>query len=107
MTCSKAGDKYPCCVSLLALHEENDRNFVYVVNEREGILGTEYYVEEITVSVADKNDNLAAIEGAVTMRAGSLIPPQRRSRRGMWCGCRMGLENICVLVIIEEKQDER
>ncbi len=66
MTCSKAGDKYPCCVSLLALHEENDRNFVYVVNEREGILGTEYYVEEITVSVADKNDNLAAIEGAVT-----------------------------------------
>ena len=66
MTCSKAGDKYPCCVSLLALHTENDRNFVYVVNEREGILGTEYYVEEINVSVVDKNDKLAAIEGAVT-----------------------------------------
>ncbi len=71
MTCSKAGDKYPCCVSLLALHAEKDRNFVYVVNEREGILGTEYYVEEIIVSVADKNDKLAAIEGAVT--AESLI----------------------------------
>lgn len=66
MTCSKAGEKYPCCVSILALHAERDRNFVYVVNEREGILGTEYYVEEITVSVADKNDKLAAIEGAVT-----------------------------------------
>ncbi len=66
MTCSKAGDKYQCCVSLLALHTENDRNFVYVVNEREGILGTEYYVEEINVSVVDKNDKLAAIEGAVT-----------------------------------------
>lgn len=66
MICSKVGEKYPRCVSLLALHSENDRNFVYVVSEREGILGTEYYVEEITVSVADKNDNLAAIEGAVT-----------------------------------------
>ncbi len=42
-----------------------------MVNEREGILGTEYYVEEIIVSVADKNDKLAAIEGAVT--AESLI----------------------------------
>lgn len=66
MTCSKAGEKQPCCVSLLSLHSENDRNFVYVVNEREGILGAEYYVEEITVSVKDKNDKLAAIEGAVT-----------------------------------------
>ena len=66
MTCSKVGEKYPCCISLLALHSENGRNFVYVASEREGILGTEYYVEEITVSVADKNDNLAAIEGAVT-----------------------------------------
>ncbi len=65
MTCSKVGDKYPVCVSLLALHAEHDRNFVYVVNEREGILGTEYYVEEITVSVVDKNDKFAAIEGAV------------------------------------------
>ncbi len=71
MTCSKVGEKYPNCISLLALHAENDRNFVYVVNEREGILGTEYYVEEIIVSVADKNDKLAAIEGAVT--AESLI----------------------------------
>ncbi|MCX4308362.1 MAG: efflux RND transporter periplasmic adaptor subunit [Acetatifactor sp.] len=66
LTCSKVGEKYPYCVSLLALHAENDRNFVYVVNEREGILGTEYYVEEINVSVVDKNDKLAAVEGALT-----------------------------------------
>ncbi len=65
-TCSKTGDRQPCCISLLALHSDNGRNFVYVVNEREGILGTEYYVEEINVIVIDKNDRLAAIEGAVT-----------------------------------------
>lgn len=66
LTCSKVGERYPCCISLLALHEENGRSFVYVVNEREGILGTEYYVEEINVSVVDKNDRLAAVEGAIT-----------------------------------------
>lgn len=82
MTCSKAGDKYPCCVSLLALHAENDRNFVYVVNEREGILGTEYYVEEITVSVADKNDNFAAIEGAVTEESRIIESSTKEIKKG-------------------------
>lgn len=66
LTCSKTGEKHPACISLSALHSENGRYFVYVVNEREGILGTEYYVEEITISVVDKNDRLAAIEGAVS-----------------------------------------
>lgn len=65
LTCSKTGEKYPVCVSLAALHSENGRYFLYVVSEREGILGTEYYVEEITVSVVDQNDKFAAIEGAV------------------------------------------
>lgn len=66
LICSKVGEKQPACISITALHSENERYFVYVVNEREGILGKEYYVEEINVSVVDKNDKLAAIEGAVT-----------------------------------------
>ena len=65
LKCSKAGEKQPCCIPLLALHDQNDRYFVYVVNEREGILGQEYYVEEINVSVVDKNDTWAAVEGAL------------------------------------------
>lgn len=82
MTCSKVGEKYPCCVSLLALHSENDRNFVYVVSEREGILGTEYYVEEITVSVVDKNDKLAAIEGAVTEESRIIESSTKEIKKG-------------------------
>ena len=66
LRCAKAGEKHPCCISLLALQGQNDRYFVYVVSEREGILGQEYYVEEINVSVIDKNDNGAAVEGALT-----------------------------------------
>ncbi len=66
LRCAKAGEKHPCRISLLALQGQNDRYFVYVVSEREGILGQEYYVEEINVSVIDKNDNWAAVEGALT-----------------------------------------
>lgn len=82
MICSKAGDKYPYCVSLLALHMENERNYVYVVNEREGILGTEYYVEEITVGVVDKNDKLAAIEGAVTEESRIIDSSTKEIKKG-------------------------
>ncbi len=66
LRCAKAGEKHPCCISLLALQGQNDRYFVYVVSEREGSLGQECYVEEINVSVIDKNDNWAAVEGALT-----------------------------------------
>ncbi|MDE7197723.1 MAG: biotin/lipoyl-binding protein [Lachnospiraceae bacterium] len=67
VVCAKAGEKQPCCIPILALHENpGGACYVYVVGEREGILGMEYYVEEINVSVVDKNDKFAAVEGAIT-----------------------------------------
>ena len=68
--CAKSGEKRPCCIPLLALHEEQNKSYVYVVGEREGILGMEYYVEEINVTVVDKNDKFAAIEGSFSRRTG-------------------------------------
>lgn len=82
LTCSKTGEKHPSCISLMALHEANGRYFVYVVNEREGILGTEYYVEEITISVVDKNDRLAAIEGAVSSESLILESSTKEVKKG-------------------------
>ncbi len=82
LKCSKAGEKHYCCISLLALHSQNDRNFVYVVNEREGILGLEYYVEEINVSVTDKNDQWAAVEGALTEDSKIIISSTKEVEKG-------------------------
>lgn len=62
---TETGEKHSCCISPLALHEEQTRTYVYVVKEREGILGMEYYVEEINVKVIDKNENWVAVEGAL------------------------------------------
>lgn len=82
LRCSKTGEKHYCCISLLALHSQNDRNFVYVVNEREGILGLEYYVEEINVSVKDKNDQWAAVEGALTEDSRIIISTTKEVEQG-------------------------
>lgn len=65
MTRTEAGEKYPYCVSPLAIHTEGFRSYVYVVKERDGILGMEYYVEEVNVKVLDENEYWAAIEGAI------------------------------------------
>lgn len=67
LTRTDAGEKQYTCIPVGTLYTmEGGRSYVYVVNEREGILGPEYYVEEITVSVNDKNDVWASVQGALT-----------------------------------------
>ena len=82
MTCAKAGEKQPCCIPVLALHEDQNKSYVYVAGEREGILGTEYYVEEINVSVVDKNDRFAAVEGAITEESLIIQSADKEIKRG-------------------------
>lgn len=63
LKCTKSGDRENCCIPLEALYTDNSgRCYVYVLNEREGILGQEYYVQEVNVRVNDKNMLWAALE---------------------------------------------
>lgn len=67
-------ESFSCCIPLSALHtDENQRNFVYVVSERAGILGNELVAEQIYVQVADQNDTYAAIEEGLIDRDTELI----------------------------------
>ena len=65
MKCSEKGERHTCCVTPETVHTEGIRKYVYVVREREGILGKEYYAEQINVRVLDENDSWAAVEGAL------------------------------------------
>lgn len=58
------GDLYPNAVPIDAIYNENEVYYLFTLQEKTGILGKEYYVEKLKVSVADKNDRYAAIEGA-------------------------------------------
>ncbi len=70
---TESGEKYRLCIPAAAVHSEDNRNYVYVLKEREGILGQEYYVDEINVSVIDKNDNWAAIEEGTVDKESRII----------------------------------
>lgn len=65
MSRSESGEKHSCCVTPLAVHQEDIRSYVYVVKERDGILGKEYYAEQVNVRILDENDNWVAVEGAL------------------------------------------
>ena len=47
------------------MHRESIRSYVYVVKERDGILGKEYYAEQVNVRIQDENDAWVAVEGAL------------------------------------------
>ena len=71
MSRSEQGEKYSCCVTPESVHREGNRSYVYVVKERDGILGKEYYAEQVNVRIQDENDIWVAVEG--TLDGDSLI----------------------------------
>lgn len=57
------GKSYQACLPADALHMENGKCFVYVLEERQGILGNTYVAVKKDVTLLDINDSLAAVEG--------------------------------------------
>ncbi len=73
LKCSDIGEKYGCCIPTSAVYKDNIRTFIYVLKEREGILGQEYYAEEVNVKILDENESWAAIEGGVLTEDSKVI----------------------------------
>ena len=65
MTRAESGERHPTCVTPMAVHKEGTRNYVYVVKERDGILGMECYASQVNVRVLDENESWVAVEGAL------------------------------------------
>lgn len=81
-THSEAGEKYYCCIPPQAVYTENTKRYVYVLREREGILGNEYYVEQIYVKVLDENEYWAALEGAIDDKSQIVVSSTAQVRNG-------------------------
>ena len=79
---TETGEKYPNCLPPAAVHKDNMRSYVYVVKEREGILGMEYYVEEINVRVLDENENWVAVEGALDSESQIIVSATKELKNG-------------------------
>ena len=56
-----------------AVFEETGTFYIYTLNEKEGILGSEYYAEKIKVQIKDRNDRYAAIESGTISKDTKVI----------------------------------
>lgn len=62
LTVANSSDSYDLCIPVEALHEENQRYYIYTVERKDGILGKELTAQKQSVYVLDKNERYAAIE---------------------------------------------
>lgn len=61
LRCVKTSETYEICIPIQALHMENNRYFVYVLQETQSVLGNELTVRRVDVTVLDKNETTAAL----------------------------------------------
>ncbi len=61
MELTKQSGEYSITVPVSAVHTENERNFVYVMVPEDTVLGGQYAVQRMDVTVAEKNGLYAAI----------------------------------------------
>lgn len=80
---SEQGERHRCCVPSQVVYKSENRSYVYVLKEREGILGEEYYVEEVTVRVLDENERWTALEeGSIGQDAQIIVSASKEIKNG-------------------------
>lgn len=84
----KRTQQYDVLIPVGALRSDNDGEFVYVVDQREGSLGTQMSVKRVDVFVLDQDNTRVALQGGVSQR--DLIVA--RSDRDIEDGDRVRLE---------------
>lgn len=71
LTRVETGQWQECCIPAQALYTVENRTFVYIVQEKEGILGKEYCAQLMDVRVLDRNEDFVSLE--MTLPSDSLI----------------------------------
>lgn len=86
----KQSELYGTAVPYSAIHSEDNKDYVYVAEQEETILGKEYVVRAIEVEIMDKNERYAALsQTAVNMDAYIITD----SDRYIEAGSRVRLQN--------------
>ncbi len=80
---SVQGEYHDLTLPVDVVTEESGGYFIYTLNEKEGILGSEYYVERLKVQSKDKNDRFAAIEsGTISADTKVVIHTTKELKQG-------------------------
>lgn len=90
MTIVNQSELYDTAVPYSAIHSEDDRNYIYVAEQEETILGKEYIARAIEVEILDKNEKYAALSAQAIDLETKIITD---SDRYIEAGSRVRLQN--------------
>lgn len=65
ITIRETSENYPLIVPTRCISMQSGTNFIYVLRERQGALGHEYYVEQVFVTIIESDDLNTAITGYI------------------------------------------
>ena len=83
MTVSQKSVQYPATISLSAIREENSKNYVLVMRQKDTVLGTEWFAERVDVTIKEKNELYAALaEGALDDEAQVILSSNKSIKAG-------------------------
>lgn len=90
MSVVKQSELYGTAVPYTAIHSEDGRDYVYVAEQQETILGEEYIVRALEVEILDKNEKYAALSEMAVDSETKIIT---ESDRYIEAGSRVRLQN--------------
>lgn len=64
-TLSLSENEYPLCLPSAAVHKDNQGYFVYLLEEKDTVLGVQTVATRVTVNVAEQGDERTAVSGTV------------------------------------------
>ncbi len=80
---TKQSARYSAAVPTAALHVEQNGTYVYVIEERDTVLGTELFARKVQVDVLEKNSQYAAVEeGGLGMEDKVIVDSDRYVEEG-------------------------
>ena len=80
---SKASGPYSCCVPLSALYSEDGKDYVYVTDTENTVLGTVMTARKLEVTVQDQNQTTAALgEGSISTDQAVIVQADRELKDG-------------------------
>ena len=80
---SKDSGPYSCCVPLSALYSEDGKDYVYVTDTENTVLGTVMTARKLEVTVQDQNQTTAALgEGSISTDQAVIVQADRELKDG-------------------------
>lgn len=83
----KQSEQYPYCVPVDALHSEGAKSFIYLLTEKNTVLGIRSVVLKKEVTVLDKNDSYIAISAEIPFDARVVVSTNKALRNNIRVRC--------------------